>query len=117
MKDFEIAASSARTATGNSSEIDTLRQYDPSGDGNIRLNLDVTVVTGTTPSMTLTVHGVYTRSDDTKIYILLDTFGAKTAASQESRIIQACPRIIRVTWTITGTTPSFTFSVTGNRKG
>lgn len=115
MYESEIAASAARTSTGNSSEIDTLRTSDKRGEGDMRISLDVTAASGTTPSMTLTVHGIYTRSDGTKIYVLLDTFGAKTGVSQESRVITSCPRNIRVTWTISGTTPSLTFSVHANR--
>lgn len=97
--------SAARTATGNSAAI-------ASGDTGAFLNLlaDVTAVSGTSPSMTLTVEwshdGTAFAQGDTA-----DTFTAITAAAKKVKQFAVKAPYYRVVWTITGTTPSFTFSV------
>lgn len=103
-----LHATAARTATGSSTGVDMQAR-----DGDLYLILDCAAGTGTTPSLTVTVE-----SSDT----LGGTYGAisgaaftavTTTASQQAITISKdeARRFIRVTYTITGTTPSFTFSV------
>lgn len=96
--------SAPRTATGQSS---ALRIY---GD-KINLFVDVTAVSGTTPSMTLTVE--WSHNGTTWFPAATpDTLGAAiTAATKRVHTVDVKGPFARVVWTITGTTPSFTFAV------
>lgn len=117
-----LLASAARTVTGNY-EFD-LMQFAKNGQSvfppQLLVQSDVTVVSGTTPSMTVLVQD----SLDGVTWNTVGTFAAQTAASKLviqiaiSGVAQAAgfrwpfnPRRMRLLWTITGTTPSFTFSV------
>lgn len=98
-------ASAARTATGSSGSIDVGHQ------DFLSLMLDVTAVSGTTPSLTLSVEW----SHDGATWFTadpVDTFTAVTASGKKVKLFQVKGTVARVTWTISGTTPSFTFSVT-----
>lgn len=96
-------ASSAKTSTGNSN---------PQGStlGNrVVIAVDVTAVSGTTPSMTLSVQW----SHDGTTWIdadVADAFVAITAAKKTVKDFVMKAPIWRLVWTISGTTPSFTFS-------
>jgi len=102
-------ASGARTASGASaaravSGLSTV--------GQIGLAVNVTAVSGTTPSMSLAVEW---SSDGTTFgpADVADTFAAAfTAASLRAKAFTAKAPFYRLVWTITGTTPSFTFDVT-----
>jgi hypothetical protein len=102
LDDF-LVPSAARTTAGNLE----------SGEGwsevnRLRAQLDVTAASGTTPNLTVFVE---TTLDGTN-WDAVGTFAAKTAAGRE--VITINPLIgtrVRVRWAITGTTPSFTFSV------
>lgn len=103
---FTIATSAARTATGQSAA------QDVGGQSQLGVLLDVTAVSGTTPSMTLSVEW----SDDGTTWYQADTadaFTALTAAGKRAREFDVKGPYARVVWTITGTTPSFTFDVLG----
>lgn len=104
MDDVTLHASATRTATGNGTAVAL-------GDkAALRLLLDVTAASGTTPSVTVTVE---TSFDGSTNWLSLGSFAAKTAVASERKTFGGCDRYVRVTWTISGTTPSFTFSVTG----
>jgi len=75
----------------------------------LRLLLDVTAASGATPSLTVTVE----TSGDASTWRSAGVFAAKTTVSSERLATAALDRYVRVSWAITGTTPSFTFSVTG----
>lgn len=95
--------SAARTTTGNSGLIPG---YGPARQ--LRAQLDVTAASGTTPNLAVLVEDTLDGTNWNPII----TFAAKTAAGREvvnSSI--AFSDTLRVSWTITGTTPSFTFSV------
>lgn len=101
----------ARTATGNGTAVDFAAG--PTTDQKVYANLHVLSVSGSaTPSLTVAV-----QSDDNSGMTsptTRGTFAAKTAIGGEAMEI-ATPgneRYWRVTWTITGTTPSFLFLVT-----
>lgn len=100
-----VVASAARTASGNSGAL-------PGDYGmakSIRVQVNATAVAGTTPSMVVTVEDSV---DDGLTWNVIDTFGAITAATRIVRSTTATfgPKL-RVSWAITGTTPSVTFSV------
>lgn len=98
-------ASAARTATGSSGAFSVGHQ------DFISLMLDVTAVSGTSPSLTLSVEW---SPDATNWFTAdpVDTFTAVTATGKKVKVFQVKGTTARVTWTISGTTPSFTFSVT-----
>lgn len=98
----------ARTATGSGTGLD-LQQY----DGDIVLLLDSAAGTGTTPTLAVTVeHSDLLGSGYTAITGAAFTT-VTTTASQQKLVIShdEAKRYVRVTYTLGGTTPSFTFSV------
>ena len=102
-----LVASAARTASGDSGAMP--------GFGLIatplRLALVTTAVSGTTPSMTVVVEDTL----DGTNWNQLGTFTAVTAAgNQVLDVALPFADTLRIRWTITGTTPSFTFSVLGS---
>lgn len=99
-----VVASAARTTTGSGSAVTGWAR----GAGAAVAKLDVTVASGTTPQLTVTVQD----SPDGSTWTTRDTFGVKTAVSNETRSLPGGMDVFqRVAWTIAGTTPSFTFSV------
>lgn len=109
--DATIAASAARTATGQSSLISLGAEAE-----HLSILVDVTAVTGTSPSCTFSVewsnNGSTWATADTA-----DSFTAITAISKKVKTFQAKGLYARLVWTITGTSPSFTFSATGVTAG
>lgn len=99
-------ASGARTANGNSGTLDA------SGFSQLAAYLNVTAVSGTTPSMTVTVE----ESHDGTTWRTVGSFAAKTAVSNERKSFSIAESYYRYTWTITGTTPSFTFTIDEAKK-
>ena len=100
-------ASAAATATGNSGVL-------PTGAANsIALDINISAVTGTTPSCTFTFdrqgadgnwYTVYTSSAQTATGNISTDIGPGCAVNH------VLTGVGRLTWTISGTTPSFTFS-------
>lgn len=78
----------------------------------VRLSLNVTVATGTTPSMTVTVE----HSPDNSTWTSLGAFTAATAVSAQSKVLSGVHRYVRANAAVTGTTPSFTYSVSGTAQ-
>lgn len=128
-KELTLVASAARTATGNSGSLD-LASLGALIEGTdlpaqvasyiLRVQLDVTAASGTTPTLDVVVQD----SLDGTNWNTVGTFSQKTAASREVINIGPRgdaqpagfawpfhPRKVRIQWTIGGTTPSFTFSV------
>jgi hypothetical protein len=100
-----VLPSTTATASGNGGAV-------PSGPYNtFRLTLDVTAASGTTPSLTVTIQ---TSADGSTGWTTLGTaFNAATAVSNQRKVLSGADRFVRASYTISGTTPSFTFSVTG----
>lgn len=98
-----LVASAARTTSSDSG---VLTGY---ADRTwLRVALVVTAASGTGPSMTVTLEDTL----DGTNWFTIGSFAAKTAAATEViNITQPFTDQIRVKWAITGTTPSFTFSV------
>lgn len=103
--DAPLVASAARTATFTS---DT---YEMGDMETLRLLLDATLVSGTTPTLDVEVQ---TSADGVTLWRRLLAFAQKTATGQSERqSVGGADRFVRAVCTIGGTTPSFTFSLTG----
>lgn len=101
-----VVASAARTATGSSSAVGNT-----SPDEVLNVLANVTAVSGTSPSLTLSVEW----SMDGTTFAQGDPADALTAITAAGVKAKQFPRkapFYRVVWTISGTTPSFTFDVT-----
>jgi hypothetical protein len=98
-----IKASGAVTATGQSAV------FDEGSANDISVMLDVTAVSGTSPSMTVSVQwsndGVTWFNADPA-----DAFTAITAAGKVVKWFTVKGLYARLNYAITGTTPSFTFA-------
>lgn len=98
-----VVASAARTSSGVSGVIGGY-----AATNALRCQLDVTAASGTSPSLTVLVEDTL----DGVNFNTVGTFAAKTAAGREViNITTPFTDQLRVSWTITGTTPSVTFSV------
>lgn len=96
-------ASGARTTDGDSGVL-----ADYGGADTLRVQLDVTAASGTSPSLAVVVEDTL----DGTNWNMLGSFAAKTAAGREViNVTTPFAKRLRVRWTVTGTTPSFTFSV------
>ena len=101
-------ATGAKTATGNTGWLDST-EFEAAV-----LELDVTAASGTTPTLDVTIEtaedaaGTNGRS--------LGAFAQKTAAGNERKSFDGFDRFYRAVWTVGGTTPSFTFTLTGETK-
>lgn len=82
------------------------------GDANtLRLNLIASAVTGTTPSVTVTLE---TSADGSTGWTAVGAFAAVTAAGTTRKIFTGLDRFVRLNaTTVTGTTPSVTYTVSG----
>ena len=107
-----IATSSARTATGQSGPIVLTGESE-----NLSVLVNVTAVSGTSPSCTFSVQwsndGGTTWADGDGP----DAFTAITAAGVKAKTFQIKGLLARLVWTISGTTPSFTFDASGVQSG
>jgi hypothetical protein len=98
--------SAARTTSGNSG---TASVQVPANVDTVSVLANVTAASGTTPSLVLSVQW----SNDGTTWATADppdTFTAITAAGVVVKAFPVRAAVIRLAWTITGTTPSFTFS-------
>lgn len=119
-----LAGSAVRTVSGNGDTLD-LTPYLTLGQTGappmLRVQSDVTAASGTTPSLTVVIEDSL---DGGMNWNTVGTFTAQTIASRQvqqiavSGVAQTAGfvwpfnyRKVRARWTITGTTPSFTFSV------
>lgn len=97
-------ASAARTASGNS---DTFTGF--SAAKTIRAQLNVSAASGTSPTLDVKIEDSV---DGGVTWNTVGTFAQKTAAGREViNITTPFTDMLRVSWAIAGTTPSFTFAV------
>jgi len=103
-----LLASGARTASGNTADIDVGRFL----YGEICI--DITAVSGTNPTLDVYIEGKdqYTG----KYKILFSHTGLNSVQTIWDTITLLAFRYLRVRWIISGTSPSFTFSVSGEFK-
>lgn len=100
-----ILASAARTATGQSTA------FPIGGLSKLAVLVNVTAVSGTTPSMTVNVEW----SDDNVVWYTadpVDAFTAVTATGAKVKAFDVKGLYARLNYVISGTTPSFTFTAT-----
>jgi len=81
--------------------------------GTASLTLAVTAATGTVPTLDVVVE---TRSAAGETERSVGSFAQKTAVASERKTFAGFDDEYRVRWTVAGTTPSLTFSVTGVGK-
>jgi hypothetical protein len=94
----------AETVTGTGASVDNGAATSNGGVAN----LHVTAVSGTTPSLTAKVR----HSTDDAVFTDLITFTAATARTAERlSSTGTVNRYVRAEWTISGTSPSFTFMI------
>lgn len=101
-----LQASAEQTASGSSTPIDVgaLRKM-------ARIRLEVEAISGTTPSLTVTID---TGPSSSGPWRSLGSFTAATAAGVQEKSFGELDRYVRVSWAIAGTdAPTFAFSVTG----
>lgn len=100
-----VVASAARTTSGDSGVLPS----DYSGAKTIRAQLNVTAISGTTPNLVVLIEDSV---DDGATWNTVGTFAAKTATGREViNITSPFGPKLRVSWALTGTTPSATFAV------
>lgn len=105
-----VLPSAARTATGQSTAFAVGTRE------TLAVLVNVTAVSGTSPSLTVNVEW----SDDGTNWFVADpadAFTAITAAGKKVKVFSVKGLSARLNYTISGTTPSFTFAasaVTGN---
>lgn len=119
MNHTPLRASAAATANGNTADF---VNNQPQGLG--QFIIDVTAVSGTTPVLTIFIEGQDPASQ--KYFPLIQSAAINATgttvlnvapgitAVANSYIGTFVPLVYRVRWTITGTTPSFTFSIGAN---
>lgn len=109
-----ILASAARTASGDSGPISLFEalRISPEEQDVDRLNLlvNVSAVGGVSPSITLAVQWSH---DGTTFFAAdpADTFAAMTAVGGAVKTFTIKGPFYRLVWTLAGTAPSITFSV------
>lgn len=102
-RDVTLHTSAARTATGMGS-----LSHETAHRRTLALVLAITAATGTTPTLDVTVQ----TSRDGSTWYTAGTFTQATATGTQRKTF-ALDRYVRLAWTIGGTTPSFTFSASG----
>lgn len=100
---FPAVASAARTTTASAPAVEVGAR-----SGLRSLFLNVTAVSGS-PTLDLKLE----TSADNSTWYTVGSFAQKTGVSSERKSFAGLDRFVRLTWTIAGTTPSLTFSVTG----
>lgn len=107
-----IAPSAARTTTGSSAGFILHRNSGGMpGQGTLTLGLAITAISGT-PNLVLSVEWSFDGGATFMPADTADVFTAKTGVGSAAKDFKCKGNAYRVTWTITGTTPSLTFSVT-----
>lgn len=100
---IDLAGSLARTASGSSAAVGGLEERSA-----LRVQLNVTAASGISPSLAVLLED----SLDGANWNTIGTFAAKAAAGREViNVTTPFAGMVRAAWTITGTTPSFTFSI------
>lgn len=105
--DITPLASAARTVSGTGASVDLATKT------GLSLDLAVSAASGTTPTLAVTLE----TSKDNTTWRTLGTFAQVTAAGPVAKVFAGADRYLRAAWTIGGTTPSFTFAITGQALG
>lgn len=105
--DVTVLASGALTTTGTSSAIDV------GGAGTLRAQVQVSAVSGTTPSATVTIQTSHDAGVSDAWRTAGAAYGAITTVSNSPWQCFVVDRYVRVSYTVSGTTPSLTTTVVG----
>jgi phage gp36-like protein len=100
-----LLESGAITATGQSASVDL-----GSRDRLLRQSLVITAASGTSPSITVRLES---SADDSTGWKTFGTFSQFNTTATERLTFISPDRYVRVAYTVSGTTPSFTLSVIG----
>jgi hypothetical protein len=101
---IDLSPAAAVTVDGNSPNTE-----DVGGASCLRLTLDVTARTGTSPTLDVSLQ----HSDDGTTFRALGSFDQKTAVGAEKKTFGPCARFVRAVFDVGGTSPNFTFTVKG----
>lgn len=103
--DAVVLQDGARTSSGAGAAVAVESHH------TARLTLNVTAVSGTTPSLTVTIE----HSPDGATWAAhpQGVFTSATAAGSQRKVLSGLDRFVRAAHAVTGTTPSFTFTVAG----
>lgn len=101
--DIIAQESSAQNSSGASPSVDLGVRT------TVELVLAVTVVSGTSPALVVAIE----HSDDEVLWSTLGSFAAANASGRTALRLPGSLRFLRARWTISGGTPTFTFSVKG----
>ena len=104
-------ASGAVTTSGAGSNVDTQAQAQTFYTSAMRVFINCTAVTGTSPSATFTLQGIVSG-----VAYNIASGVAITAAGQQTFVATDIPSVVRLSWTVAGTTPSFTCTASGVRQ-
>jgi hypothetical protein len=105
--DVTVLASGALTTTGQSAAIDV------GGVATLRAQVQVSAVSGTTPSITVTIQTSHDAGVSDAWRTAGAAYGAITTVSNSPWQCFAVDRYVRVSYVISGTTPSLTTTVVG----
>ena len=106
-QDVSVLASGTVTATGNSTGIDL------NNAGDLRAQVQVSAASGTTPSLTVTIQTSHDNGATDPWRTAGTAYAALTAAGNSPYQAMVVDRYVRVSYAVSGTTPSFTFAVVG----
>lgn len=106
----EVVASAARTVTGTSAAISAAALGNEAG-AKLNLVVNVTAVSGTTPTLDVTVEWSHDGGTTWATADPADSFTQVTTAVAKVKQFTVKTPTYRLRWTIAGTTPSFTFTV------
>lgn len=98
-----LVPAGTRTAAGTGATVEMAER------STLRLTLNVTAASGTSPTATVTIE----HSRDGSTWTAHSSFAAATAVGSQRKVFGGLDNLVRATWTMGGTTPSFTFSITG----
>lgn len=106
--DVTLLASTTATATATSTGVEL------DDKGTVRLALVITAVSGTsTPTLTVTIQTSYDNGVTDAWRTVGSAFAGQTATGTVRQSFAGCDRFVRASYVISGTTPSFTFSIAG----
>jgi len=103
-------ASAARTTTADSGWLNC-EEF-----SSLVLTLDVTAASGTTPTLDVVVSTASSAAGANTRAATGSPFAQRTAVAAERKSFTGLDQYYRVAWTVGGTSPSFTFSVSGDGK-
>lgn len=103
-REFSLGSATV-IATGSQAAVDTLPVSIRYVTDGARLTVDVTAVSGTSPSATFSLEGQVGSQ-----WYQLCALSAITAVNKGTCTATNVPAVVRLAYTISGTTPSFTFT-------